>query len=329
MEGSVKQVMHAVTPPRLRNRLREVSPETFRTLTFLALGSLFVVVITGAVVRLTASGLGCDNWPRCGDTPFPERDFHALVEFGNRVVALGAIALATVAALAARRVRDLPRWIAWTAAFVAIAIIGQIPLGGVTVLTELHPLAVMSHFLLAMITVAASVLICLGAHTFLVGAPEPDVPRQLGWLASVLVPVATAMVVTGAFVTAAGPHSGGADIARLGNLEDALYVHVRAAAVFGIGFLVLLLALVVLRRRARSELMLAGGLLVVLVIQMIIGEIQWRNQLPWELVLVHVALATAVLAAAVALAGRLVQRASALPLPQMFTISGRRAPREP
>ena len=163
----------------------------------------------------------------------------------------------------------------------------------------------------------------------LVGAPERDVPRQLGWLASVLVPVATAMVVTGAFVTAAGPHSGGADIGRLGNLEDALYVHVRAAAVFGIGFLLLFPALVVLRRRARSELMLSSGLLVVLVIQMIIGEIQWRNQLPWELVLVHVALATAVLAAAVALAGRLVQRASALPLPQMFTISGRRAPREP
>lgn len=318
MEGSVKQATHAATPPRLRDRFREISPATFRTLAFLALGSLFLVVVTGAVVRLTASGLGCDNWPRCGDTPLPEKDFHALVEFGNRVVALGAIALATVAALAARRVRDLPRWIVWTAAFVAIAIIGQIPLGGITVITELHPLAVMSHFLLAMVTVAASVLIALGAHTFLVGAPPRDVPRELGWLAISLVPVVTAMVVTGAFVTAAGPHSGGADIERLGNLEDALYVHVRAAAVYGIGFLGLVVALLALRRRPRSELMLAGGLLLVLVVQMIIGEVQWRNQLPWELVLVHVALATAVLGAAVALAGRLMQRSAPISLQQAF-----------
>ena len=67
--------------------------------------TLWVVVTSGAVVRLTASGLGCDNWPRCGDTPFPEKGGHAAIEFGNRMVALVGIVLALITWLAARRVR--------------------------------------------------------------------------------------------------------------------------------------------------------------------------------------------------------------------------------
>ena len=88
--------------------MRSFTPETFRVVAYVALGSLFAVVVTGAIVRLTASGLGCDNWPRCGETPFPEKDFHALVEFGNRVVALGAMLCTLVAAFVARRVPDCP-----------------------------------------------------------------------------------------------------------------------------------------------------------------------------------------------------------------------------
>jgi cytochrome c oxidase assembly protein subunit 15 len=111
--------------------------------------------------------------------------------------------------------------------------------------------------------------------------------------------------VTGAFVTAAGPHSGGANIDRLGNVLDAVYIHVRATAVFGVGFLLLVVALARQRARARGELLLALGVLGVLLVQMGVGEIQWRTGLPWGLVLVHVALATTVWAGVVSIAARL------------------------
>jgi heme a synthase len=286
-----------------RGRWRTVSPATFRRFAFVALSSLFVVVVTGAVVRLTASGLGCENWPRCGETPFPEKDFHALVEFGNRVVALFAMACTTLAALAARRVEDLPRWLVWTSAFVAAAIVAQIPLGGLTVILELHPMAVMTHFLLALAAVALAVVVALGADEFIRGRSRARVSPWVGGLALGLVPLALALVVTGALVTAAGPHSGGADIERLGNIVDAVYVHVRVTAVFGIGFLVLVA--LVFRSRAPLERAIAGVALGLLVLQMVVGEVQWRNQLPWWLVLLHVALAVSVWAGVVALAFRL------------------------
>ena len=293
---------------RARGRVRSFSPAAFRLAAFVALGSLFVVVVTGAVVRLTASGLGCDNWPRCGDTPFPEKDFHALVEFGNRVVAVGAMLCTLGAALVARRVSGLPRYLRVSAALVAASVLAQIPLGGLTVVFELHPLLVMSHFLLALAAVGLAVVVALGAdrHARVVD-PRP-VSAWLRRLVLALVPVALVVVVTGAFATAAGPHSGGAEIERLGVLVDSVYVHVRATAAFGIGFLALLAALWQARSVARTELKLALGVLGLLLVQMAVGEIQWRNALPWALVLVHVGLATAVWAGVVAIAARLLAR---------------------
>ena len=64
-----------------------LSAETFALLSYVALAALFLIVVSGATVRLTGSGLGCDNWPRCGDKPYPEKGGHAAIEFGNRVVA--------------------------------------------------------------------------------------------------------------------------------------------------------------------------------------------------------------------------------------------------
>ena len=291
------------TPTRLAAvNSRTVSATFFRRLALAALVSLFVVVTTGAVVRLTASGLGCENWPRCGDTPFPEREFHALVEFGNRVVALLAMATTAVAAVVARRVPGLPPWVAASALGATLTTVAQIPLGGLTVIFELHPLLVMAHFLFALVSVALAAIAAVGAHVFARGLDAGDVPRPLRLLAFALVPLAAAVVVTGALVTAAGPHSGGDDIRRLGNLVDAAYVHVRATAVFGLAFVVLLVALHRLRARLGLERALAMIVVGLLIAQMAVGEIQWRNELPWWLVLLHVALATAVWTGIVALA---------------------------
>ncbi|MBW3592395.1 MAG: COX15/CtaA family protein [Actinobacteria bacterium] len=293
----------AATPTRLAGlRARAVSAASFRRLALAALVALFVVIATGAVVRLTASGLGCENWPRCGDTPFPEREFHALVEFGNRVVALFALAATAVAALAARRVRGLPRWVAWSALGAMLTTLAQIPLGGLTVLFELHPLLVMAHFLLALVSVALAALAAVGGHVFARGLDAGAVPRPLRILAFMLVPLCAAVVVTGALVTAAGPHSGGEDIRRLGNLVDAAYVHVRATAVFGLSFAALLVALHRLRPPLRVERGLAMVVVGLLLAQMAVGELQWRNELPWWLVLLHVVLATGVWTGIVALA---------------------------
>ena len=100
--------------------------------------------------------------------------------------------------------------------------------------------------------------------------------------------------LTGTFSTAAGPHSGGADIRRLGNLVDSVYVHVRATAVFGVLFAALLVLLWRRRALVPGVAKVAAVLLGVLLVQMAVGEIQWRNALPWGVVLVHVALAAAV-----------------------------------
>jgi cytochrome c oxidase assembly protein subunit 15 len=286
---------------------RTVSPVAFRRLSALALGALFLIVVSGATVRLTGSGLGCENWPRCGDTFLPQQDYHALIEFGNRGVGflVGLVTLA--AALAALRVDRLPRWLLFAAWTLPATVLLQGVLGGVTVLIELHPLIVMGHFLLSLLALAVAVVVTLGAYDFSSRA-ETNPPLAANWLALALVPSTLALVVTGTLVTAAGPHSGGEEIRRFGVLPDALHMHIGATAVFGIAYLGLVAALLWARRRARTELVLAGGVLGVLLAQMAVGEIQWRTELPWGLVLVHVALATMVWAGVVALAARLLLR---------------------
>lgn len=278
-------------------RLRgPVSPERFLRLALAAVVALGLVVASGAFVRLTGSGLGCDNWPRCGSTPFPAQDFHAIVEFGNRVIALGGIAAALVAWLASRRVEGLGRRARLTALGAFLGTVAQIPLGGLTVILDLHPLAVMSHFLLALVVVALSVVVALEAWSRVAGLGAPVAPGWVRIAALVGLVGCAGMVVTGAIATASGPHPGADDaVERLGlEISDTVYVHVRATAAFGIGFLVVGWQLVRIRHTAPGVVRLAGVLLAVLLAQMLVGEIQYRNALPWGLVLVHVTLGAAI-----------------------------------
>ncbi len=293
----------------LRVRIPHVSPAVFRACCALALLAILFVTITGATVRLTGSGLGCENWPRCGETFLPPKSFNSLVEFSNRAVGV-AVGIATViAALAAFRVRNLPRPLLAGAIALPLSVLAQGILGGITVLTELHPLIVMGHFLLSLAAVALAVVVLLGAHWLAAGRPTRAAPRWLAWLGLALVPLLLGLVVSGAFVTAAGPHSGGEEIPRFGDLETAVYVHVRVTAAFGIAYLAFLGALWYLRRTLRTEALLAAGILVLLVGQMAVGETQWRDHLAqWWLILIHVALATALFGGMTLLAARLVAR---------------------
>jgi cytochrome c oxidase assembly protein subunit 15 len=284
---------------------RSVSAETFLRIAVASSVALFVVIASGAFVRLTGSGLGCENWPNCGETPFPEQGFHAWVEFGNRLVALVGIVLTLAAWIASRWAQGLSalgRYAALGAFLVAIA---QIPMGGVTIALDLHPLAVMTHFLLGLTAFGLALVAALEAWSLRDGRASPAGPR---WLRRLVVwaglPVCMALVVTGAVATASGPHPGSSDdVKRLGlGIVDTVYVHVRVAAVFGIGVLVVGWLLFRLRGAYPGVFRLWVGLLLVLVAQAILGEVQYRNALPWGLVLVHVVLATAIWGFSLALA---------------------------
>ena len=251
--------MHVESPPVARARRLEFSPATFRKLALGSAGWLWLIVVTGATVRLTASGLGCEHWPGCtAGNPFPSKSYHSFIEFGNRIVSALTILATLIGWAGARFTPGVPRWLRRLALGTFLGTLAQAPLGAITVYAGLNPWLVMSHFLLA-------------------------------------------LVVTGTVSTAAGPHPGSADVERLWRLHAALYVHVRATAIFGVLFLGFLVY--VFRNRERWPLYAEGGAIVLflLLVQMGVGELQYRTHLPWWLVLIHVALAAAVWACAVAL----------------------------
>ena len=280
-----------------------LAPATFRKLAFAAALSLYLIVVSGALVRLTASGLACESWPGCeAGSFFPEESHHAFVEFGNRVFSLFPIVLSLALWIATWRASGLPRWVTWTAGLTFLGTIGQAPLGMITIYSDLHPLLVMTHFLLALVVLAGAIVVAVETFGHERGWARPELPRWTRPASLVLALACGVLVVTGTFSTAAGPHSGGADIRRLGNLVDSVYVHVRATAVFGILFAALLALLWRRRSLVPGVAKVAAVLLGVLLVQMAVGEIQWRNALPWGVVLVHVALAAAVWALTVLLA---------------------------
>ncbi len=287
------------------SRTRTVSPRTFLRIAVASSAALFVVIASGAFVRLTGSGLGCENWPQCGDTPFPEQGFHAWVEFGNRMVALVGIVLTLAAWIASRWTQGLSRWGRLSALGAFLVAIAQIPMGGVTIALDLHPLAVMTHFLLGLTSFGLALIAALEGWSLRDGRAAPVGSGRFRHMVTwVGLPSCIALVVTGAVATASGPHPGSSeDVKRLGlGIVDTVYVHVRVAAVFGIGVLVVGWLLSRIRREYPGLMTIWAGLLVVLVSQAILGEVQYRNALPWGLVLVHVVLATAIWGLSLALA---------------------------
>jgi cytochrome c oxidase assembly protein subunit 15 len=275
---------------------RELTAARFRKLALASAVSLYVIVTSGATVRLTGSGLGCEGWPGCSPgAVFPEKDYHSFVEFGNRLVSVFPILLSLATATASLFVRGLPRWAKVTAWGAALGTFAQAPLGLITVRLDLDPVAVMSHFLLAIAVLAAAVVVVLEARRLEVGATHPLVPLWARWAGIGFAALALGVIVSGTLVTAAGPHAGDPDVVdRLWHLDDAIWFHVRVTAVLGVALLGVLWYL------RRTPLIRVGLILLgVVLAQMIVGELQWRNSLPWWLVLVHVTLATAIWAATV------------------------------
>lgn len=294
--------MDADTHALGRARALAVSPARFRAIAVAAVGFLWLIVATGAAVRLTASGLGCESWPGCSEgNPFPQKDYHAFVEFGNRLIGAVTILATAVTALAAWLTRGLPRRTAWLALALFVGTLAQAPLGALTVAFHLHPLLVMPHLLLSIAVLGAAVVVALEALALERGA-DPPFPRELRVIGAALVVGCFGLVVSGAFATAAGPHSGGDEVKRFGSFDVALYAHAASVGVFGCA-LVFLVGYLAARRGGAPRLFRgACGLTGLVLVQMGIGELQYRAELPWWLVLVHVAIAATVWVAVVALA---------------------------
>lgn len=278
---------------------RLTGPGAFRPLAVITLIAIYVNVVSGALVRVTNSGLGCPDWPLCNGKPTPPFHFHGLIEFSNRVLAFLVIVAAVLLAVSAyRSMRGQSRWLWRGALWIGILTFAQGPLGGITVLVDLHPIAVLSHFLLAIIVLLISVVIVL--ETF--GLAGGWSPRPAGWIPWTGVLAALwswATIISGGVATMSGTHPGSDNVPRLWNLLDAVYVHVRVAASFIVFIAILLIVLSRVVRAPRPVTTIAWALVAAVTTQVIIGEWQWRTQLPWYLTLAHVAVGSL----AIALAG--------------------------
>ncbi|MDQ5821110.1 MAG: COX15/CtaA family protein [Actinomycetota bacterium] len=296
--------MQQVETTRLgRLRALALSPRAFRRLAALGALMLFAIVATGATVRLTASGLGCEHWPGCQPgNPFPASGFHSYIEFGNRMVAGLTILVTLLIAVAGFLTPRLPRRTAWLGVAVFLGTLAQAPLGAITVYLDLHPLIVMPHLLLSILLLGGAVLILLDGLRLERGDREPALPEEVRRFVPLLPAACFGLLVSGAFATAAGPHSGGEEVTRFGTLDVALVFHAAAVALFGLGLIFLLGYLAARRDRSPLALRGAAGVALLTVIQMGLGELQYRTHLPWGLVLAHVAVSAAVWAGTVALA---------------------------
>ncbi len=266
-----------------------------------ALVSLVLIVPSGALVRLTDSGLGCPDWPKCNGEVIPKLDGHTAIEYSNRVFSAVVVLLCIVAWLAARRLpgasRHLRRW----AAAPALLSLAQGPLGALTVLSDLHPVMVSSHFLVSLLALGAGVVVTLLAHEHARGDVRVADPARQRVMAVGLTTLG-GVIVTGVLVTASGPHSGDPDVVRRWwSISAAAAVHVRVVIAFVV---VAIAATVWLWRRGRPErllLRLIGAFAPLLALQIALGEYQYRNQLPWEVIVFHVTVAALVWAVASAI----------------------------
>ncbi len=278
-----------------------LSPEAYRRVTLAALVALGFIIVTGAAVRLTGSGLGCTDWPNCEEgrlTPVDPTDFHAMVEFVNRTITgivSVAVMLAVLGSLLRRpRRRDLTLW---SLGLVA-GVIGQIVLGGLTVLFELAPPFVMGHFILSMVLLWNAVVLHHRA-----GAPDgpraPVVGSGIISLTRLLLGAASLVVFTGTVVTAAGPHAGDASARRLDvAVPEVAKVH-GASVVVLVGLTVLTLWVARREQAPRVVEQAIRVLLGVLVVQTAIGYVQYFTGVPAAIVGAHILGAVAVWVAVV------------------------------
>lgn len=276
-------------------RTPSLTPERYQRITLLALLALIVIVLTGAAVRLTGSGLGCSDWPNCEEGQFvAEADLHAWVEFGNRLIT-GVVSIAVILAVLGSLVRrPRRRDLTWWSLGLVAGVLAQIVVGAIVVKTELVPAAVSAHFLVSMVLVWNGLVLHLRAGRA-PGPRRPAAPPAVRGLATVLVALATVVLFVGTLVTGSGPHSGDpGEIERLTfDIRDIARVH----GILALSLIVLSVAtLALLYRSGGSVRARQRGLVltVALLVQAAIGYTQYLTGVPVLLVEAHVAGSVAV-----------------------------------
>ena len=299
----------------MRARLPSVSPGLYARIAAVALGSLIVIVFTGAAVRLTGSGLGCPTWPEChGAVIQTQLSGHGAIEYGNRLFT-GVVAVASVLAfLTAFLRKPFRKDLAIIAALMPIGVFVQALLGGLSVLYGLAPGWVMAHFLTSMAILGGAVTLAWRARYE--PSLEPANPRHAVVATRVLLPLTAWVLFMGTVSTASGPHPGssgtGEVVSRLSfhggdTMTWVIHWHGRFSTLLGLSSVALWFYLrkVGATRTLRRAV---TALCLLLAAQGIVGGVQYELGLPAGIVWFHVVLATCTWLAvlfSVAAAGRL------------------------
>jgi len=241
------------------------------------------IVVTGAAVRLTGSGLGCPTWPRCTEESYRahgELGIHGVIEFGNRLLTFVLAAVAILCFLAALASRD--RKAIRLSFLIGLYIPAQAVIGGITVLTDLNPWVVSLHFLSSMVII----VFCLALLDHLRSPTREAAPRRTRLVADGIFVVGWVVLYLGTVVTGAGPHAGDLDAKRNG-LDPQVFSHVHAIGVYVLVALTVTLLVLAARAGDRWLTVVAGALLAIELAQGIVGWTQYLLDLPVLLVALH------------------------------------------
>jgi cytochrome c oxidase assembly protein subunit 15 len=302
-------------------RIPPTPPRLLRGLAVATVVGQAGIAVTGAVVRVTGSGLGCPTWPECFPgslvpTPHPEvAALNQWIEFGNRLLTFVLVIAAGAALLAALNSRPRTRRLVWLAVAQPLGIVAQALIGGFVVLSGLVWWSVAVHFLTSMVFTWLAVLL-VAAVSDGDGPARPLVPRPIRALIATSATVLAALLVAGTFVTAAGPHAGDAATPRL-DVEVETVAQVHADLLFG--YLGLLVGLGFALRAVSAPpgvLRRYAVLIAVVLAQGVLGSVQYALGVPEVLVALHVLGAGLVTVAAAALWAGTVERPTRQPAPE-------------
>lgn len=268
-----------------------LSPQTFQRFTLPALATQMLIVVTGAIVRLTESGLGCSDWPTCEEDQFiPEIEGHAWIEFGNRLMAFAVTAAAIAVLVAARRRVGRRRDLVRLSAGLVVGTLGQIVLGGIVVLSDLNPWLVLGHFALSMVLIWDGLLLVHRSRIDdeVMAASSMQSYRPQAWAISAITVI---VVAVGTLVTGSGPHTGSSDgdpITRLPlSIRSITRVHSTSVIVLITVTLATVLWLRSVNGRETERRRLAVALAVMLA-QGTVGYVQYFTGVPAVLVALHI-----------------------------------------
>jgi len=300
---------------------RSISLRRYRLIAWLAFASLYVIIVTGSLVRLTGSGLGCVDWPACNEERFVDVSTpHAAIEQLNRLFT-GVVAASVIAAmLAALFVRPRSRRTVQLALLLVAGTVGQVVLGGIVVLTGLHPLSNMGHFLLSIALMAWAFWLVDAvskrgleeATTYSSRDYWRSLATRASWslsrgprtatLSRVVALMTLVAIVTGTVVTGTGPHAGDESSPRF-DFSISHVARIHGGSVLVTVALAVVLGLLLRRDGASRDMQNAfEAFLFLAVLQGGVGYLQYFTGVPVLLVAIHIALSVAVWLAALNLA---------------------------